>query len=302
MRLRVSVIICAQNAQGQVGALLENLSGQAAGLANAPEKEVLVADSASWDGTGKAAREAGSGCPFPVKVIRIETPGKSRALNAALNAAQGDMLAFLDDDVIPAKNWLENLIRAFSRPDTDMVGGRITAKWAGVPAPSWFTPAVAAFTPVHDLGGEIRAYDPPFSSPVGANFAVRRAVFDKIGPFDEKLGHIGKKPYGAEENELAFRAAMAGFSVVYDPYVAVVHPFSRPSWNPASMLRRAFYQGKGMARFLNLHGLAVGGNPWIAARFKKRTEGNPPPAGRNALYFALKTQLYAGYAYGCIFR
>ena len=302
MKPGVSVIICAQNAEGPVGALLENLSRQAKGLSEGAAIEVIVADSASSDGTAQKAEEAGKGCAFPVKVIRIETPGKSKALNAALKAATGGILAFLDDDVWPCDNWLKNLIRAFSESDADILGGGISAEWTDCSAPSWFTPAVAAFSPVHDLSGGIRAYDPPFSSPVGANFAVRRAVFDKIGPFDEKLGHIGKTPYGAEESELAFRAARSGFHAVYDPDVAVVHPFSRSCWNPASMLRRAFYQGMGMARFLNLHGLAIKGNPWLSARFKKGTAENSPPAGRNALYFALKTQLYAGYLYGCVFR
>lgn len=301
VRPGVSIIICAQNAEGTVGALLENLSRQVKGLSEGTSIEVIVADSASSDRTAQKALEAGKGCPFPVKVIRIESPGKSKALNAALNAARGDVLAFLDDDVWPCDNWMKNLIRAFSESEADILGGRISAEWTGLPAPSWFSPAVAAFSPVHDLGGK-RAYDPPFSSPVGANFAVRRAVFDGIGPFDERLGHVGKTPYGAEESELAFRASRAGFSVAYDPDVAVVHPFSRSSWNAASMLRRAFYQGVGMARFMSLHGLALKGNPWLSARFKKGTAGNPPPAGRNSLYFLLKTSLYAGYLYGCLFR
>jgi glycosyltransferase involved in cell wall biosynthesis len=303
----VSIIICAHNAEERIGGLLNKVSSQAKGLSEEIGFEMVVVDSASTDNTLKIVESALKNCLFPVKNIKIEQKGKVKALNIALKSADGDILAIIDDDISPCDDWLKNIIRAFSLYDADVVGGRIIASWTDGPAPSWFTPAVAAFTPVHDMGPGTLTYNPPFSSPVGANFAARRTVFEMIGPFDQALGHVGPRPFGAEESEFSFRAVQSGFRVIYSGSAAVSHPFSRDLWHPAAMLRRAFYHGIGMARFMKTHGLAVMENPWLRTwffagrgKYSDSSAAHKPPEGRNALYYLMKTLLYAGYAYGCL--
>ncbi len=293
-RPQVSVIACARNAAGRIASLLAGLAEQAARLDQTVE--IIVADSASSDGTPGRVLRTAEECPgAAVRLVRLAEPGKCRALNAAVRQARGGILAFLDDDVIPAPDHLQRLLSAFGRPGgPDLLGGRVLARWRDGPPPAWFTPAVAAFTPAHDLGEGRVAYDPPFSSPVGANLAARRKVLEKIGLFDEALGHVGGRPYGAEECDLAFRAAKAGFRVAYDGGVSVAHPFSKAAWTPWALKRRAFFQGAGMARFFALRGLLWRANPWLQRGLSAGARKGVL-SGRNALYFQLKALLYAGY-------
>jgi len=75
--------------------------------------EVIIADNGSSDDTPRilhewAQRAAGR------KVLRVEKPGKSRALNAALRVAEGQLLAFVDDDVIVDATYLRELWNYFT--------------------------------------------------------------------------------------------------------------------------------------------------------------------------------------------
>lgn len=316
MRPAATIIICARNAGERIGALVETIALQVREVAL--PVEIIVADSESSDGTARKAIAAGRGAGLDLSVAVLSSPGKVRALNEAVKTARGGILIFLDDDVRPQKNWLKNIISVFDQ-GCGLAGGKISAEWTDGPPPPWFTPAVASFTPVHGAVAEVFAYDPPFSSPVGANFAVKREIFEKTGLFSENLGHVGALPYGAEESELAFRAARAGFGAVYTGVAEVLHPFSRKTWTRAYLMRRAFYQGAGIARFLRGHGAAFSGNPWIgalrakftpekalrgndlAARQKRLAKSKNSLSGRGPFYFCLKTLLYAGYAYGCVF-
>jgi len=52
-------------------------------------------------------------------------PGKSHALNAGIREARGDVLAFMDDDVVVEPAWLQKLTAPFESGDWTGVGGRI---------------------------------------------------------------------------------------------------------------------------------------------------------------------------------
>ncbi len=67
-----------------------------------------------------------------IHYVREDRPGKSRALNAALRIAQGKLMVFTDDDVVPQPDWLSQLYSAAQRyPDVNIFGGQIDVNLEG---------------------------------------------------------------------------------------------------------------------------------------------------------------------------
>jgi len=114
--MRVSVIIPCRNGERIVGDAVRSALEQ-----SEPPAEVFVVDDASTDATAEAARRAGA------RVLRTETRRNAGgARNIGIEAAAGDVYAFLDADVIAPRDWLERVRRAFqSDRDIVAVGGRV---------------------------------------------------------------------------------------------------------------------------------------------------------------------------------
>src|SRR5438046_10244150 len=96
MALIASVVIPTRNRRATLTALLERVAPQAA----AAGAEVVVVDNGSTDGTREAlARLAAEG---RLRVVLEPTPGATRARNAGAPPAPGEVIAFVDDDSLPA--------------------------------------------------------------------------------------------------------------------------------------------------------------------------------------------------------
>jgi glycosyltransferase involved in cell wall biosynthesis len=114
--MRASVIIPCRNGERIVGEAVRSALAQS----EAP-LEVIVVDDASTDGTSEAGRAAGA------RVIRApERRNAGGARNLGIEAASGNVLAFLDADVAAPPDWLARVRSAFERnPDAVAVGGSV---------------------------------------------------------------------------------------------------------------------------------------------------------------------------------
>lgn len=163
-----------------------------------------------------------------IRYLHLDEQHVSRARNAALGAATGEIIAMTDDDCEAAPDWLAALADRFARyPTVGVVGGALlappTSRWrlesclSRVPAESLYDPADAdhAQTPPH-------AWDW-----VGANVAVRASVAQAIGLFDDYLGPGAGEPDfpAAEDMDYNMRALAAGVGVLCDPAVVVRHTY-----------------------------------------------------------------------------
>lgn len=216
-----SVVISTRDRARQLTGCLENLGAQ-----EYPDFEVVVVDNAS---TTDAAEAVVADAPLECTYVRENRPGLSWARNAGVRAAQGSLIAFLDDDEVADRYWLAELLRAFSSADDiGCVSGMILPAALETPAQEWFeqygghskgrgfTPAVFSAQ-----GGQSPVYPlPPFGA--GGNMAFRREVLQAIGGFDVALG-AGTPARGSEDTYAFSRVLLSGFRMAYQPSAFVRH-------------------------------------------------------------------------------
>jgi glycosyltransferase involved in cell wall biosynthesis len=247
MACAVSVLVATRNRERLLAQTLDALLAQEWPRA---EYEIIVADNGSADGTSevvaRAARRSGATC---VRYLHVPTPGKSIAVNTAIAQAAGDLLAFTDDDVLPAAEWLRALHAAVDETDADFVAGRTLPRWESAP-PRWMSPALYGVLAVADGGGQRFMIDRATTRivPVGANLAVRRSLLARIGGFRHDLGKLEGTLRTGEDHELFLRMLHAGARGVYEPTAVVRHWVGRERLVPSYVQRWLFQNGRDVAQ------------------------------------------------------
>lgn len=209
----VSVVLSTVNRAPLLGAALDSLLDQRSGAAS---YEVVVVDNNSTDDTralvtGRQPRSGGR-----LRYVFERQPGLSHARNAGIAAASGDVVAFTDDDVRVAANWIEAIEHAFdAHPDVDCLGGRTLPVWPSDP-PAWLTPLhwVGPLA-LQDYGDEPLVVDARHARCLaGANVAFRRRVFSRIGLFSPEYPR-------SQDTEFMLRFWRAGGRALYVPAMTV---------------------------------------------------------------------------------
>lgn len=201
------MLICTRNRAASLQRTLGSVFAQR--LDENFDYEVVVVDNGSSDGTRGVVDDFAARRPRHLRYHFEARPGLARARNAGLQAADGEVIAFTDDDVLVREDWLNEIRQQF---ESDQELGILTGR---------VLPAREGLQPVAlQLSEEPRTVSnaEDASMALGANTAFRRAVFDACGDFDTRLG-AGAFFAGAEEVEMAYRAMRAGFKLRYAPQV-----------------------------------------------------------------------------------
>ncbi|MEO5898241.1 MAG: glycosyltransferase [Vicinamibacterales bacterium] len=231
----ISVVIATRN---RAALLHETLEAIAAQQSPGCPYEVIVIDNGSSDHTPEAVAAASRRSAMPVVYLHESRPGKSHALNTAVERAQGDLLVLTDDDVLPSPGWLAGYSRAFAETGADYAVGRIVPRWEAA-VPSWMSPALYGVLAIPEGGSERLVIDDVNASdimPIGANMAVRKNVLDVIGGWNPELGKLHGTLRTGEDHEFALRMVAAGFTGVYEPQAVVAHRV------PPERLRLGYFQ------------------------------------------------------------
>jgi GT2 family glycosyltransferase len=170
--------------------------------------------------------------------------GLSHARNAGIAASRAALLAFTDDDVRAEPDWVAAVVRAFDEhPEAAAVGGRVLPVWPA-PPPGWLTRDHWAPLALLDHGPAPLTVDAerPICL-IGANLAVRRALFEEIGVFETGFQRVKDTIGSLEDHEFMLRLLAAGRRAVYDPRI-VIHAEIQPNRLERSYHRR-WHSGHG---------------------------------------------------------
>lgn len=189
---KFSVIIPSYERHHQLDALIERLQAQVE-----RDFEVIIIDQSS---TSWAGAHADYG--FVLSYFHTPIKGAVRARNTGAMLAQGDVLAFIDDDCLPNADWLVNARAYFADPQVVGIEGLISSDHLG--DPNW--------RPVSNVGSEGLGY-------MTANLMVRSAAFQYLGGFDVRFD----RPHFREDTDFGWRMLDLGL-VPYAEDVAVFHP------------------------------------------------------------------------------
>jgi glycosyltransferase involved in cell wall biosynthesis len=232
-------VLCTFNRSHLVAQAIEALLQQKPG---APPYEVIVVDNNSTDATRQVVGEFRES-PL-VRYAFEPRQGLSIARNCGVALARGEILAFTDDDVRVDANWVHTIVQAFEeRPDIDMVGGRVQPEWEA-PPPSWLSQTGTAPLAIVDYGEQAFRLTPGRTvCLIGANVAVRRRVFDRVGGFSTELQRVGNGVGSTEDHDFQTRLLASGIAALYDPRMLArtVVPRARLS----KRYHRAWHQGHG---------------------------------------------------------
>lgn len=235
---RISAIICTHNREDYLGAAIDSLLAQ-----DFADYEVIVVDNASTDGTQKIVADRQ---PHPrLRYVYEETLGLSVARNTGASAAEGDLLAYLDDDAEASQGWLSALSQMFEQDEkVAIAGGKVTLIWPPnrIP-PKWLSINMAGNLGAYDLGDETVYITQPGLTPRGLNYAIRRDFLEQIGGFDPNLGRVGKNLLSNEELYMTEKALAMGFRVAYLPKALVAHNVAPARLAPSWFISRSWWQG-----------------------------------------------------------
>jgi glucosyl-dolichyl phosphate glucuronosyltransferase len=250
--MHASVVICTWNRERLLAKALDSIESM--DVPNHIEWEVLIVDNNSADGTRSVSGAFVDRRPDRYRYVFEGRQGKSYALNAALEQARGDILLFTDDDVTVHPQWLAQILGTFADFRCGIVAGKIVAVWER-PVPHWFVTegpnSLMAAIVRFDHGtvaGEIDA------TPFGANMAIRRELFARLGGFRTDLGPTASSELRGEDTEICRRFRGAGEKVVYAPNAIVYHPVEAKRAQKEYFL--AWYFDFGRSQIV-MHGLSA---------------------------------------------
>ena len=252
-----SIVVCTYNGEKYIKDCLNALIKQ-----NYPKRkfEIIVVNDCSTDKTEGVISK------YSVKLINHKkNKGLASARNTGIRNSKGEIIAFTDDDCIPTKKWLTNLIRIYNSSSITGVGGKIIP----FKTDNLILKYIEEKNPLASLdksllksnnviyrfllymkksfcsSNEKKNLQEVYSL-IGANMSFRKDMLEKLGLFDENFR------FGAEEEDLCkrFHKKIKDKKLLFTTKAIVFHQYD-PSIK--KIIKRSFSYGRGNARMFHKH-------------------------------------------------
>ena len=215
--VRCSIVIPTYRRPAYLRRCLEAIAAQT----RAPEEVVLVVRPEDTESLAAIRSLQSVRRRCEVRTVFVSEPGIIQAENRGVAAAQGEILAFLDDDTEPPAGWLAGLLAHYADPGVGGVGGPVIPVVAGVPVRrrAWFPNRVVFPGLILDSSSRIGRRVTDVDHLQGANMSLRHHLIQQIGGFDIRL--VGDQFRWELDACLAVRRL--GYRLRLDPALWVNH-------------------------------------------------------------------------------
>jgi len=247
--MKLTVVVCTYNRSEILKYCLDSLAKQSI------EKslfEVIVVDNNSTDNTKEVVQEyCRNNNNF--RYVLEEEQGHSQARNRGWKEAEGEFVAYIDDDAYANEKWIESIIKCFLETNADIVGGKISPYYLENEKmlPEW----IKNFHGHGSWGEKRRKIEYPenkFGFSAG-NVAFRKAVFEEVGGFSTEFGIVNNKLVMGEDSELGLRLSRAQKSFWYEPESEVKHLVGKDLLSCKGIVKRSWKSGYGMGYIMAKH-------------------------------------------------
>ena len=231
----LTVIVCTHDRPADLERCLRGLAGVTGDI------EVIVVDSASSPPC-RVLVDEWRGRVRGLRYLFESEPGLSRARNAGVAAASAPLIAFIDDDAVPAPGWTHALERAFAAPDVGCVGGTCRPHFATA-RPRWLSDRLLQLAGITRFGADAREARSSAEWPFGANVAFRADALAQTGPFAADLGRHGASLRSGEDSDMVGRVLAHGWRVWLEPAAVVDHRVAPERCESRYWWRRLWWNG-----------------------------------------------------------
>ena len=232
MNPEISVIICTRNRDEMIVDVLKSLKDQ---TLEKKQYEVLIIDQSTNEKTQELMKKYND-----FKYTKLNSRGVSISRNEGIKQAQGDILVFIDDDILFDENYLSIILDCFKKSNhpPEMIGGKTHIKFLGE-KPDWIEGNLLGILAHSDFGEETKEYGThPKHVPYTCNMAVKKGCIDKVGGFSNFISVLDKKLPINDDVIFANKVRSKGHKILYCPQRFVYHRM------PSSRLTYEYYKNK----------------------------------------------------------
>ncbi len=180
-----------------------------------------------------------------IKIIfNPKNRGLSYSRNIGIENANGDIVAFIDDDAIPVPKWIESIVYTLNSIEAGAVTGDVVPIWEKEYI-SWFPKELHWMISCSYImtPNKICEIDRGF----GTNMAFKKELVKKVGMFNTNLGVNGDNWIGGEDSDMFLNIKAIGKKVLFNPDAKVLHKIFTNRITLGNIIKRSFNGGISVA-------------------------------------------------------
>ena len=217
---------------------------------NILDHEIIVVDNHSIDATRQVVESFIKSKPsLVIRYCYEPIPGSLSARHRGAFEAEGEILIFVDDDVIVCPEWLDAIVETLEDPKVHLVGGKNLPRFESTP-PEWINAfwfkeegkIWCADLSLLDFGDAVMEIDPV--DIWSLNYAIRRSTLFELGGFHPDIVPAPYEHYqGDGETGLAWKVKAKGYKVMYQPKAMIHHIIPDKRVDVSYFMKRMFFYG-----------------------------------------------------------